>query len=134
MLAFPNNVFVVRTANKTYAGLTKYDKSYIVSFPKREHAIIMKDTIIQPSCLDVEPNHQLSKSCHVVDMKIRKHNVPSYIGDVNEIKLSELLTFPILHNVGVIIGIDIINDIPSEMVFKSIMIDPFNSPTYFNQI
>jgi hypothetical protein len=50
---------------------------------------------------------------------------------VEETDMTSMFVMPIVDNVGVVVALDVVKDDPSELVFESILIDPFDDPKHF---
>lgn len=125
-------LFVLRTSTNRHVGFYKCEKSYVVTFPNIEHASLANKNISNLTMFDISPRQDLARTSHLVDLCIFKnHNIKTNICKVEETDMTSMFVMPIVDNVGVVVALDVVKDDPSELVFESILIDPFDDPKHF---
>ena len=126
---FPNKIYTIKFKNKNF-GFNFKDQSYVVGFNSKYLANHCKNIVSPLSLVDINIKKQISASSDKADMKIniQKCNM----NDIEELSITKFLTYPIINNVGIVIGIDIINESESDIIIESMLIEPFNNTRFFS--
>jgi hypothetical protein len=123
---------MLQTQRKTRVGFQKFDKSFILAFPSKHHAVIANKHISPLTLFDIDPKQSIISSCHNVDLIVHKNtNLQTDICTIEEIDVASLFSFPIINNVGLVVGIELTVDQPSKLIYDSFVIDPFDDQRHF---
>jgi hypothetical protein len=126
---FPDKIYTIKLKNKNF-GFNFKDQSYVVGFNNKLLANHCKNIVSPVSLVDINIKKQITSCSDIADMKI---NIQKCImNDIEEINISNFLTYPISNNVGIVIGMDIINENESDIIIESMLIEPFDNPRYFS--
>ena len=92
----------------THLGITKNDQSFVFAFNHIEHARMANTSITTKSNFDIVPRRIINEVCTLVDLKIYIESVSDQINlfEVHKTNMAELLTIPIVNNIGVVIALD----------------------------
>ena len=121
-------LYVLRTqCDKKHFGMTKNDKSYVFAFQRLDHAHLANTNISRVQNFDVVPRKIINESCISVDLKIYiEKPIKPELFQIQERDIVDLLTMPILNNVGVVIASSLTPTYDQELIFDSILISPFD--------
>lgn len=129
---FPKSMYMLQTQRKTHVGFRKFDKSFVLAFPSKDHALIANKNISHLTLFDIEPKQSIVSNCHNVDLIVYKSmNFKTDLCTIEEIDVASLFTFPIINNVGLVIGIELMIDERTKLVYDSFVIDPFDDERHF---
>jgi hypothetical protein len=129
---FASKVFTLGTKKNTNFIYNFKDSSYIIGFNNKSLALKCNSIITPLTLIDINIKSKLRNDNNIVNMKIHKIiDFHEYKYKINEIDLVTFLTYPIINNIGIIIGMEVISNEPDCIIIESLLIDSFNNPKYF---
>ena len=132
------NLFILKRPQGLHLGHIKNEKSYVFAFQQIKHAQLANKNVSAMTKFDVIPRKIVNDSCISVNLKMYTEPTKIFKTDLFEVKekdMVDLLTWPIVNNVGLVIVTDLLSN-PSpqdacdpctlEIEFDSILISPFD--------
>lgn len=131
-------LYILKRAQGLHLGHTKNDKSYVFAFQQIKYAHLANKSVSAMTKFDVIPKKIINDSCISVKLRIYTEPINTFktnLFEVHEKDMVDLLTWPIVNNVGLVIVHDVLlNPNPQdacdpcnlEIEFDSILISPFD--------
>lgn len=116
---FPEKIYVLQSPNKTYVGLRKHNKPYVVGFSNKDTARRVMKHVADVKILD----NSLVDTVSLVEMRIIKSETP-YDCNIKEMDINCFMNMPLKQNIGVVLGCEIIKDNSVEIGISSVIVDP----------
>lgn len=150
----PTSLNLIKNFKNNFFNLQNNNKTYIIAFPKKFHATIVKNQInidsntyftnrkyenIKDDVNNGLINYGVSqiKNDILIDDNAFLHISKNLVVDKNLIienyELSDILLYPFTKNIGVILPMDIKKDDENEFIFDSLVVEPIFDTQLFSK-
>ena len=142
-----NQMYTVRAAGTMLGVRSPRGASYVVAFPSRKHAELVRGHVTEATTLELR-NHCPYDASAVINEGLQERNRPIRVnavyvdetaqlfvakrtninppppGVLHEGTLAEFISMPFVNNVGIVFGIDLVHEDVNGLVFDAYVVDP----------
>lgn len=127
------SIFLINSAKNMQLGFQKYNRSYLIGFPNKEHAQYVRRHVSSLTKCDFKLKEKLEGTLSIVDLSISKriciNDPPSAI---KEIPIEEYISYTLVNNISILFAIDIEED-KDQFNIESVLIEAPRTPDAFRK-
>lgn len=128
MAGIPNKLYTLQmTHNGQRLGFIKNNKSFIMAFPKLEHAIAVRRNVSSLTSIDMRVLKR-NDDMDFVTTRIKKRiSINETMPILEHINMTDLIHYPFTKNVGIIFNIELNHEDRDAFYFDGISMEPTNN-------